>query len=95
MAIGPKDITAQARSLWDRLSRWQIITLAIVVIIGISIMVFFLARPRKANMTLLYTDLSVMDARYCRKLEGDAYPYELSEAELRSWFHLKTCMKQG
>lgn len=79
MPTGATDTTAQARSLWDRLSRRQIITLIIVVIAGISVMAFFLVRPRRDSMALLYTDLSVMDAAdIATSLKEMRIPYELS-----------------
>lgn len=79
MATDAKDVSAQARSLWDRLSRRQIVTLAIVIIVGISTMVFFLVRPRQSDMALLYTDLSVADAAdIAESLKEMRIPYELS-----------------
>jgi len=80
MASSEKDITGQRRSLWDRLSRRQIITLVMVAIVGISIMVFFLVRPRRDNMVLLYSDLSMTDAAdIAASLKEMRIPYELSK----------------
>jgi flagellar M-ring protein FliF len=51
-----------------------------VVVAGICIMLFFLVRPRKADMALLYTDLSVMDAAdIAENLKEMRIPYELSQ----------------
>lgn len=79
MAIDAEEITTRARSLWGRLNRWQIITLVMVAIIGILIMVFFLAKPRRADMVFLYTDLSVTDAAdIAESLKEMRISYELS-----------------
>jgi flagellar M-ring protein FliF len=80
MATVAEDVTRQARSLWDRLDRRQIITLIAVVIVGVSIILFFLVRPRRGDMVLLYTDLSVTDAaEITETLKEMQIPYELSQ----------------
>lgn len=80
MATVAEDVTRQARSLWDRLNRRQIITLIAVVIVGVSIILFFLVRPRRGDMVLLYTDLSVTDtAEIAETLKEMQIPYELSK----------------
>ena len=80
MAVSAENITTRAQSLKDRLSRWQKVTLIVVAAIGLCIMIFFLTRPRKTDMALLYTDLSVMDAAdVAENLKEMRIPYELSQ----------------
>ena len=79
MATGAEGISMQARSFLNQLSRWQKITLIIVAAVGISVMIFFMARPKTADMVLLYKDLSVLDAAdVAETLKEMRIPHEIS-----------------